>query len=494
MGLTTGFQIPFGVQPLNPVPVDAWSGPYEASSESAAISQANSTILPGFRFKSMEVRLIINDVPKIYWYKNGIADSDLVYYGGSWDSTTTVVQQYSGAWTSYTTVSANLQNTASDLKSLSGNWQSTYSTVSSNSATWVNTTTDLISLSGNWQNTTSDLKALSGNWQSTFSTTSSLSSKWDSSSTAVQSNSSLWNFGVGTVFSSAVMDLMNLSSKYLPLSGGDLTGPVTLSVNSSNDAFRINQIGTGNALVVEDFTNPDSTPFIIDQYGNVGIGTTTLGINDKLTITSGALSNPAITIQQGFINGNISSGNLTIGNFGDNSSEMRISSRGYTTFYTGNATNNATGTEVLRINASGNIGINTTNSTERLTVNGNISASGTVYGDGTWLTATKTTATIVSNAVSLNLNSAAYFIISLTGSVTVSFANPPASPRVMSFMVQTVGTGAASTVTWPSNVKWDSNATPTCSTTLNKVDIFTFLTHDGGVTYYGFVGGQNFPA
>ena len=33
------------------------------------------------------------------------------------------------------------------------------------------------------------------------------------------------------------------------------------------------QLGTGNALVVEDSTNPDSTPFVVDASGNVGIGT-----------------------------------------------------------------------------------------------------------------------------------------------------------------------------------------------------------------------------
>jgi hypothetical protein len=36
----------------------------------------------------------------------------------------------------------------------------------------------------------------------------------------------------------------------------------------------ITQTGTGNALVVEDNTNPDNTPFVITNTGNVGIGLT----------------------------------------------------------------------------------------------------------------------------------------------------------------------------------------------------------------------------
>jgi collagen type VII alpha len=46
------------------------------------------------------------------------------------------------------------------------------------------------------------------------------------------------------------------------------------SGNTTSDLVRITQLGTGNAFVVEDFVNPDSTPFVIDALGDVGIGTT----------------------------------------------------------------------------------------------------------------------------------------------------------------------------------------------------------------------------
>jgi hypothetical protein len=41
-----------------------------------------------------------------------------------------------------------------------------------------------------------------------------------------------------------------------------------------NAALRITQLGTGNALLVEDSANPDATPFVVDATGNVGIGET----------------------------------------------------------------------------------------------------------------------------------------------------------------------------------------------------------------------------
>lgn len=39
--------------------------------------------------------------------------------------------------------------------------------------------------------------------------------------------------------------------------------------NTSTDALRITQTGTGNALLVEDAANPDSTPFVVDASGSV---------------------------------------------------------------------------------------------------------------------------------------------------------------------------------------------------------------------------------
>jgi hypothetical protein len=48
--------------------------------------------------------------------------------------------------------------------------------------------------------------------------------------------------------------------------------PNIFDVNSTSTAVRITQTGTGNAFLVEDSANPDTSPFIIDNSGNVGIG------------------------------------------------------------------------------------------------------------------------------------------------------------------------------------------------------------------------------
>ena len=56
-------------------------------------------------------------------------------------------------------------------------------------------------------------------------------------------------------------------------------------VNSSTDALRITQTGAGNALVVEDSTNPDATPFVVTAVGDVGVGTSSP--TSKLSIGGG---------------------------------------------------------------------------------------------------------------------------------------------------------------------------------------------------------------
>jgi len=52
------------------------------------------------------------------------------------------------------------------------------------------------------------------------------------------------------------------------------TSPVLIDVNSASTALEIRQIGAGNALLVEDSANPDSSPSVIDARGNLILGKT----------------------------------------------------------------------------------------------------------------------------------------------------------------------------------------------------------------------------
>jgi phosphoenolpyruvate-protein kinase (PTS system EI component) len=54
-----------------------------------------------------------------------------------------------------------------------------------------------------------------------------------------------------------------------------------------------------------------------------------------------------------------------------------------------------------------------------------------------------------------------------------------------------LGQGTAYTITWPGAVKWPSGIAPTITTTLNKRDIFGFVSYDGGTTIYANIVAQN---
>jgi hypothetical protein len=56
--------------------------------------------------------------------------------------------------------------------------------------------------------------------------------------------------------------------------GGTFTAPVVIEGTTTDAALRITQLGSGNALLVEDSTNPDASPFVIDATGRVVAGNT----------------------------------------------------------------------------------------------------------------------------------------------------------------------------------------------------------------------------
>ena len=93
------------------------------------------------------------------------------------------------------------------------------------------------------------------------------------------------NLGLGTI---ATQD-----SDSITVTGGTATlGALTVSGSDSGDLVRITQTGSGNALVVEDSANPDSTPFVVDSSGKVGIGSSPsypfqVGSSDLIIDSSG---------------------------------------------------------------------------------------------------------------------------------------------------------------------------------------------------------------
>lgn len=76
---------------------------------------------------------------------------------------------------------------------------------------------------------------------------------------------------------------------------------------------------------------------------------------------------------------------------------------------------------------------------------------------------------------------------------TLQFSNVPASGKVFSMTLKLTqdATGNRS-VTWPASIKWPGNTAPTLTATANKYDVLVLWTSDGGVTWTGSVGSQNY--
>jgi hypothetical protein len=107
---------------------------------------------------------------------------------------------------------------------------------------------------------------------------------------------------------------------------------------------------------------------------------------------------------------------------------------------------------------------------------------------------TSPTASISSGTLTLDLESGNAFEVTLTQDVTaLILANPPAAGRAgsCSLIVKQDATGGRS-FAWNESIKWAGGEPPAITSAENAIDVYSLVTRDGGVTWYGFPGGQDF--
>lgn len=209
-----------------------------------------------------------------------------------------------------------------------------------------------------------------------------------------------------------------------------------ISASSSSDLLRITQTGSGNAILVEDSTNPDSTPFVVDASGYVGIGTST----PYAPATYGALTVDGTT-------GSIYSGRV------NGTEHFRIQSTATSTTLNGIANVpvifNTNNTERMRIDSAGQVGIGAaavagrtlavakplTGATTAVGVNSN----GTIQSDVT-AEANGFRSVINTAAASFTLTNLLHF-----------YAAPSATPGAGSTITTQIGFAVANTMTGASS-------------------------------------------
>lgn len=82
---------------------------------------------------------------------------------------------------------------------------------------------------------------------------------------------------------------------------------------------------------------------------------------------------------------------------------------------------------------------------------------------------------------SIDASQGSCFTKTITADTVFTFTGVPSDATARFSLVLT--NGGSQTVTWPSSVKWSGGANP--ELTASGVDVFTFLTVDGGTTWYG---------
>lgn len=143
----------------------------------------------------------------------------------------------------------------------------------------------------------------------------------------------------------------NLNTDKLETGGGSLTGAVSVVASTAGALVRITQTGAGDALLVEDSANPDSSPFVVDASGNVGIGTTAPANKLSIAVASGAV-NAVVT------NG---TGTQAVGVTSGNAGLLGMTSNHELGLYTNN-------TVRMTIQAAGNVGVGTASPAVKLAI------------------------------------------------------------------------------------------------------------------------------
>ena len=96
-------------------------------------------------------------------------------------------------------------------------------------------------------------------------------------------------------------------------------------------------------------------------------------------------------------------------------------------------------------------------------------------------------------AVTLDLADGDTFsIYDQTGNIVFTFSNPVQTgyKATITLIISMDGVGSH-TRTWPASVDWPGGVEPTLSDGVDEVDVYTFVSVDGGTIWYGFLPGAD---
>lgn len=90
----------------------------------------------------------------------------------------------------------------------------------------------------------------------------------------------------------------------------------------------------------------------------------------------------------------------------------------------------------------------------------------------------------------VNCETGNVFTLTTSAAATFTFSNAPSTGTAYAFVLKVIG-GGNFALTWPSSVKWANGSAPDYPLS-GETYVYGFLTHDGGTTWFGFLGGADF--
>lgn len=172
-------------------------------------------------------------------------------------------------------------------------------------------------------------------------------------------------------------------ARYLQLTGGTVNGQVVVtgSASAGQTMMRVTNTGAGDSFVVEDSANPDSSSFKIDQNGFIFTGNllSTVGSSGRMQILDS--QNALVECIAGATNSVVFGASTTGNKFGAPLGSIDIfTTDSNTAVSISPVLGDAFGASIYTTSNGSNLvtGINKTNPTEALDVNGNVLVSGTI--------------------------------------------------------------------------------------------------------------------
>ena len=356
----------------------------------------------------------------------------------NWDSTYTTVKNFSASWEESTDIGA-VADRVTNIQQVTGSWQRTYTDVSTNSANWSDVYTTVRNFSASWEESTdigavadrvTNIQQVTGSWQRTYTDVSTNSANWSDVYTTVKNFSASWeeSADIGAV-SERVTTIQQVTGSWQRTYTDVSTNSANWQTGYNNAIYTVN--GTVNQII--------STP----AGSNTGNNSVTLSLPSNLIVPNNltVLGNLTALGTSTFTNTVFTTTSaLSVVNLGPGPALYVFQAAGASdvaSFYDGD------GIEVLHVgnaqgggNPLGQVGINTSDPSAELTVNGAISSNGaiTVFGGNSnqWNTAYTNLVSNSSNYLSgasvsyVNTNFVKISGDTMTGPLTIDNTTNPA--------------------------------------------------------------------